>query len=180
MNWETVIRMHAVSIADHWSGLILATYPSDAARLMSTQTDPFANPVGGTVRRATRIILNKGMDPDEPEVLDALHDIIRIRAVQEFSPSQAVGVVFLLKRSIREAFGNGASPLGPADLTDLDSKVDAMALRAFDFYAEDRERIAQIRVRESHRMVRRLLQRAGIVLEEPDDVIPPSNPEAKP
>ncbi|NIR14460.1 MAG: hypothetical protein GWN86_11135, partial [Desulfobacterales bacterium] len=32
----------------------------------------------------------------------SLNNIIRIRSVQDFSPSQAIGFIFLLKKAIRE------------------------------------------------------------------------------
>lgn len=183
MAWEAVIRTHAGLIADHWSGLILSTYPADAARLFSTRKDPFANPVGGTVRGATRAILDETLDPQSDRVREALHDLVRIRAVQDFSPSQAVGVVFLLKRALRVAWGDEPCPLAPSDLAALDDRVEALALMAFDLYAADRERIAEIRVRESHRAVHRLLARAGLSLDEPvagdpDDPDRASPPEA--
>ncbi len=169
MAWDMAVRNHAAWIADRWCDLILATYPPDAARLMAGRSDPFANPVGGTIRRATRAVIEALPDegPDRARVAPHLHDIVRIRAVQDFSPSQAVGVVFLLKQAAREA-PDGLPALSPEDLAEFDRRVDDLALLAFDLYTADRERIAAIRVREAQRRVRRLLQRAGFSTEATD------------
>lgn len=169
MSWKTVVRTQADRLSDDWSGLVFSTYPPDAARVMSTRKDPFANPLGATVRRATRATLEALARDDDKGLADALHDLVRIRAVQDFSPSQAVAVVFLLKRVIREALGDGASPLTPSDLADFDRRVDEITLTAFDLYVADRERIAEIRIREHRRRVQRLLERAGIRGDDPDD-----------
>lgn len=196
MAWDAAIRTHATLLADRWCALILATYPPAAARRMAGRSDPFANPVGGTIRRATRAILRVGppTPPRAPRpdalpvagpsdespapvvtahpfsaLADALHDIVRVRAVQDFSPSQAVGFVFLLKQAARDAWPEGASPLDPSDLAHLDRWTDDLALLAFDLYTADRERIAQIRVSESRRAVGRLLERAGFPIAGPDE-----------
>lgn len=188
MAWDAAIRTHATLLADRWCALILATYPPEAARLMAGRSDPFANPVGGTIRRATRAILESvpaagasdapppPLAPDHPPtprppsaLANALHDIVRVRAVQDFSPSRAVGFVFLLKQAARDAWPEGTSPLDASDLAHLDRWVDDLALLAFDFYVADRERIAEIRVGESRRAVGRLLERAGIPIAGPDE-----------
>ncbi len=180
MAWDTATRTHATLLADRWCALILATYPPDAARLMAARSDPFANPLGATIRRATHAILAALPDTgvEGVEVVEALHDIVRVRAVQDFSPAEAVGFVFLLKQAAREPV-DGASGLSPSDLADFDRRVDDLALLAFDLYTADRERIARIRVDESRRAVRRLLERAGLSLDdtgpgEPDG--PPDPP----
>ncbi len=167
MSWAEAIRIHAAWFAERWFERIVATYPPDAARLMTRRTDPFANPVGGTFRKATRALIEAWPDdgPDGSGVAPHLHDIVRVRAVQDFSPSQAVGVVFLLKEVAREPLPDGLAALSPEDLAEFDRRVDDLALLAFDLYTADRERIAEIRVQESRRAMGRLLERAGFRLE---------------
>ncbi len=169
MAWPDALQSHVTLLADRWCALILGTYPPDAARLMAGRSDPFANPVGSTVRRATRIVVEAlvARQPDDAGMVEALHDIVRIRAVQDFTPSQAVGFVFLLKQAARQT-EDGVVPLSPSDLAELDRRVDDLALVAFDLYTADRERIAQIRVNESRRAVGRLLERAGLSIADPD------------
>jgi hypothetical protein len=76
-----------------------------------------------------------------------LDSILKIRSVQDFSPSKAVGFVFLLKRAIGETL---KSELCKEPVFDewlkLQSRIDDLALQAFDIYMGCREKICEIRV----------------------------------
>jgi hypothetical protein len=75
-------------------------------------------------------------------IAPALDALIRIRAVQDLTASQAVGFVFLLKPILRE--------LAPVD-DSLNDRIDRLALMAFDKYMQCREQLADIRVNEGQR-----------------------------
>ena len=84
----------------------------------------------------------------------ALDAIIRIRAVQDLTASQAVGFVFLLKPILLELQPerNPAArdvPLGVL----LNDRIDRLALMAFDKYMQCREQLADIRVSEGRRRI---------------------------
>ena len=49
----------------------------------------------------------------------------------------------------------------------MESRIDEMALHAFDVFMKCREKIFEIRANEAKNQVSRLLQRAGIVSEIP-------------
>jgi hypothetical protein len=79
----------------------------------------------------------------------SLNDIIKLRAVQDFLPSQAVGFVFILKQIIRseidvEIHDGKISQ----EFSELDKRIDKTALAAFNLYAEAREKIYQIRLKD--------------------------------
>ena len=90
-----------------------------------------------------------------------LDAIVRIRAVQEFSASQAVSFIFLLKQAVREAL---APELAGSALTDailaFESRIDAVAGRCFDLYMGAREKY-QIRANEIRRQTHFLLERVA-------------------
>jgi len=71
---------------------------------------------------------------------------VRIRAVQEFSPSAAVGFVYALRGILREELASAG--LDAAGHAAVESGVDRLALAAFDAYMKCREKIFEIRVRE--------------------------------
>jgi hypothetical protein len=101
----------------------------------------------------------------------ALDGILRVRAIQDFTPSGAVGFLFEFKQVIRKALqgtgpGNGASAL----LQEADEKLDQLLLTGFDIYSKRREKIYDLRVNEIKRQVARLLERANLVVEIPDSV----------
>ena len=135
------------AVLGRWVQAVLATYPEETARFLSGGADPFANPVGHTIREGLGRLFDRFADaaPDA-ELSSAIDGIVRIRAVQEFTPSAAVGFVYTLRGILREELAEAA--LDPAGLAALDNGVDRLALVAFDVYMQCREKIFEIRVRE--------------------------------
>ena len=141
-------------------------------RLRSTShfLQPFANPVRGTILQGIEgvydaLLEEEGQDPDV--LNDFLDKVIRIRAVQDYSPSQALSFVFSLKEAIRKVLGKEIREHHLQDqLLLLDSRVDALALRAFDVYMGCREQVYELRVDE----VKRMRERAFRLLEQTDRV----------
>jgi hypothetical protein len=119
--------------------------------LLKNQQDPFANPVGSTFRRELEIVLNglsEWVDPGN--LTPSLDAIVRIRAVQEFRPSDALAFMVHLKKAIREELQEvRMSPELVNDLARLDFRIDELTLAAFDLYVACREKIAEIRVGEA-------------------------------
>ncbi len=104
----------------------------------------------------------------EPERATTFLDkIIRIRAVQDFTPAQAVGFVFLLKRVIREeALQEGwKDRISLEDLLELESHIDNMALLGLNVFAQCREKLYEVRVNEVKNRTFRLLRMANLTAE---------------
>ena len=96
---------------------------------------------------------------DEDELLRALDGIIRIRSVQEFTASEAVSFVFDLRPVIRQVVDAelpGSDTLG--ELASLDSRIDRVALLAFEKYVACREKLHEIRNNEIKNRMAKLLQ----------------------
>ena len=135
------------TVLDRWFQAVLATYPADTARFLAGGADPFANPVGHTVRVGLGRLYDRFLvDGPEAELSAAIDGIVRIRAVQEFTPSAAVGFVYKLRSILREELADAAPD--PSDQAALESGIDRLALVAFDVYMQCREKIFEIRVRE--------------------------------
>jgi hypothetical protein len=150
-----LLRERTDAIIERWVEVVLSSYPSEAAVLFQKEKDPFANPIGGTVRRGTRgifqAILN-GMDP--AELRSHLDEIVRVRAVQDLTPSQALSFVFSLRSIVREVIPElDADPRFHREVAELDAKIDRVALTAFDVYAECREEVNQLRINDVKRQV---------------------------
>lgn len=150
-----LLQTRRTAIVDRWTDRTLQVYPPDAARLMGREKDRFQNPVGHVTRNSLEELYD-GLVAGRPadEMTAALDGIVRIRAVQDLSPSQAVGFVFLLKRSVRDELTEGAK----ANLTDLDTAIDHLALEAFDHYVRCREKIHELRRNEIRRQTSRLTE----------------------
>ncbi|MGB2678239.1 MAG: RsbRD N-terminal domain-containing protein [Candidatus Acidiferrum sp.] len=132
-------------ILEQWIARTIQSYAPASVPFLSREDDPFRNPVGHTLRESLTTLfeqLQGNMDKDH--IAPALDAIIRIRAVQDLTASQAVGFVFLLKPILRE--------LAPeTDQVALGERIDRLALMAFDNYMRCREQLAEIRLSESRR-----------------------------
>jgi hypothetical protein len=157
------------AIVKKWHDLILRTYPEESQGFFRKK-DQFTNPVGHAIYQGLPAIYEGLLeDGDGGEVCRVIDDIIRIRAVQDFSPSQAVSFLFALKSVIKEEIGgrlfeNGLSEEWAA----LDAKIDRLALLGFDIYTQCRQKIFDIRVDQVKKRSARLLQMAGLTYEIPE------------
>jgi hypothetical protein len=143
------------AVVERWFEVVLATYPEDGSRAFEREKDPFANPVGHSLREGTRGILEGVLDGMDTERIGKhLVDIIKIRAVQEFSASQAVAFTFGLKGAIRQALGDAANDeTVAAELLEFEAQIDRVALAAFDIFVQCREQLLELRINEVKRSV---------------------------
>jgi hypothetical protein len=169
MKLEHFLSEKRADIVNRWSSLILETYPLDAQRFLKKQKDPFANPVGTTLRKQIEKLYGLLLGEIDPqELTPTLDGIVRIRAVQDFSPSQAVVFPFLLKKVVREKLEKEIQDHRLVDeLQIFEAKLDEVALLAFDIYVKCKEKLYEIRAMEAKTEVSRLLKRAGYISEAP-------------
>ena len=86
-----------------WLNVIFESYPPETAVFLKKEKDHFDNPVGSRISQGLDGLYDAFIqEPDKDKVLNFLDEIIRIRALQDFSPSQALAFIFLLKHVIRE------------------------------------------------------------------------------
>jgi hypothetical protein len=152
-----------VPITQRWYSLILESYSPDVASFLRTEKDPFQNPVGKTFSRTIETIYDELLgEGDAARLSCALEEMIKIRAVQDFSPSQALAFIFSLKRAIQEHLrAKGGLDRVLEELLRLEAKIDAFAFVAFDLYMSSREKIFDIRVNEIKNRTFKLLERAN-------------------
>lgn len=109
----------------------------------SAPSDPFRNPVGHAIRDVLPALLDVvlGCVP-VLEVRAPLERLMRIRAVQDCTPAQAVAFLFALKPLLRDRMGLDAA---------MEDRIDRLALLAFDQYLRCREEAHVVQLRELHR-----------------------------
>ncbi|MFB3885715.1 MAG: RsbRD N-terminal domain-containing protein [Thermodesulfobacteriota bacterium] len=161
---KNLLTKHKDAILKRWFDLILETYPGHAAAAMRKDKNPFTNPVGSTIFRGIEVLFEKlGEGIQDEKSRASLESILKIRSVQDFSPSEAVGFLFLLKRAVEETLRDemGQRPVMDEWLK-FQSRIDDLTLRAFDVYMECREKICEIRVnqaRTEREMALRMMER---------------------
>ena len=131
-----------------WIERTLDSYASPG--FFKSSKDPFANPVGSNiVSGLTQLFELLASQADAQSFVGPLDQVVRIRAVQDFSPGQAVAPFLELKWVVRQVFSGDKGTrqlLGTLDA--LDCEIDRMALSAFNIYSGCREQLYQNRIRE--------------------------------
>jgi len=175
MKLKTDLVKYQDTIVERWFDMVAKTYPSDTAGFLKSKKDPFANPVRNNTLKSMRTAVAEllgGMDCDL--IKKDLDPAIRIRAVQQFSPSEAIGFIFFLKDIIRELLRTKLSrqfsdPTTLPEILGLESNIDTIALIAVDIYLECREKIYSLKANVERNTVYKAFSRAGLVVEDPDD-----------
>lgn len=171
MNLNIFLQQKKSAILKKWYNLVLDTYPEQSQSFLRKQKNVIANPVGSTISEGIESVydeLLQGANPDNISLF--LDNIIRVRAIQEFSPSQAVSFIFGLKAIVREELESEApESVISEEWSAFESRIDGLALLCFDIYAECQQKISDIRVDEVKRQSSGLLKMAGLTYEIPDE-----------
>lgn len=152
-------RMKA-TVLRKWIDLVFDTYPPDTAAVLKSRGDRFANPVSYTIVSNLGKILDGLLDGVELETLfPCLEEIIKIRAVQDFTPEAAVCFMSLLKQAI-------ISEPGFKIADGMNVKIDRLSVSCIDIYNDCRNRIEIIRAREKEKSAINLQRMMGVLKEE--------------
>lgn len=167
MDLESRLAERRDDLVAKWRDLILGTYPEETRKFWRRQKNRFANPVGHSIDKCAAELFDLVLAWEDAEAIaEALNELIKIRAVQDFSPSQAVSVVYLLKKLLREEFMRELGEANRlAELMAFEARVDNLALMAFDLYSRDREAIFNMRVKEVKIAQHNLLRKANMIVE---------------
>ncbi len=148
MNLTDTLQEKKRQIQSVWIDRTLDSYTSSG--FFKKSHDTIANPIGANIRDGlTRILdlLLKGAGA--VEYSRPLDQVVRIRAIQDFSPSQAVVPFLELKWVIRQVLNDDKKARHlTQNLDNLDCEIDRLALAAFDKYMECREQLFQVRMKE--------------------------------
>jgi len=150
-NIYELLESHYHAIVKKWIDKVYDSYPGDGAKFLRNKKDAFANPVGFRIKRGIEGLV-KELITEEPSegVEEFLDSILRVRAVQDFVPGDAVAFVFDLKKVIREVLAKELRDNAQLmeEFLDIEAKIDRLALLAFDIYMGCREKLFQLKVEE--------------------------------
>ncbi|MDH5297765.1 MAG: RsbRD N-terminal domain-containing protein [Desulfobulbaceae bacterium] len=140
-------------ILDKWHNRVIATYPEGGGAALKKEKDRFANPLGHNIIKALTAVYKHFCDAtDLDTAMSAVEELVRIRAVQEFSASDAVSFIYLFKEVIKdENGGKKEATLSLDEWLAFEKRIDAIAFRVFDMYMDSRERIFKVRLQEFKR-----------------------------
>ena len=173
MELKSLLEKKKSSIVKKWFEFVVDTYAPDAALFFKNQRDNFLNPVGGTTRSILKKLFEALLEKvDADSIAVTLEPLIKIRAVQSFTPSQAVGFLFVLKTLIRKELEKEIKKIDPEELVSIDARIDSLALIGFDIFVQCREKIYDLKTNTEISKIYTAFARAGLIKEiaadEPD------------
>lgn len=148
---QDILRNYKKEISRQWVEAVFETYPLETTGFLRTRTDPFTNPVAHMTKEAANILFDAMIGEEiEPEkVKSSLERFVKLRAVQKFAPSQNLAVFYLMKPILREKVLPEMIEKGQlAEYLAVESRLDTLALLAFDIYAKARETVYEARIKE--------------------------------
>ena len=150
MELRSLLEKNKSVILQKWLTAICDTYPAGTAGFINSNNDMFANPAGHTIAANAEHILDGLIRGEDTASLSAsLEPIIRIRAVQDFTPLQAVSFINGLKTVINGQLEPVIRRHGLRhEWEELQARIDNLALLASGIHAEMKERIRHIRMTE--------------------------------
>ena len=170
MEFAALLEKKKDAVVNAWFEEVIQTYAPDTAVFYQNQQDAFANPVGSTTKQSLTKLFKAVLDPKgEAALADLIDPLIRIRAVQDFTPSQATGFVFLLKPIIRKLFKKNKNKLNLDELLEMESRIDRLALTGFNVFMACREQIYSMKTNVERNKIYKAFARAGLIKEVPAD-----------
>lgn len=170
MGLEKVLVKKRDAIVADWFDLVAKTYAPDTAQFLKKNKDPFTNPVGGYLSKGLAGLFDQLLTGLDRETVRPLMDpIVRVRAIQNFSPSKAVAFILVIKQIVRKHLSmDSKNKRLVKELLEFEDRVDALSLFAFDIYTQCREKIFELKANEEKDRVFKAFKRAGLIQEEPE------------
>jgi len=170
MELAALLEKKKETIVKKWFGQVIQTYAPDTAMFYQGQKDAFANPVGSTTRQLlAKLYTSLIKNYDNDSLASIIDPLIRIRAVQNFTPSQAAGFVFYLKPIIRDEYSKSRKRIPFDELLEMEARIDNLALIGFDVFMACREKIYSMKTNTERDKIYKAFARAGLIKEVPAD-----------
>ncbi|MFA5109843.1 MAG: RsbRD N-terminal domain-containing protein [Desulfobaccales bacterium] len=164
MQLATLLSEKKSTILGRWLTMIFESYPPETAIFLRKEKNRFDNPVGYRISEGLEGLYDALIHEfDRERVLTFLDEIIRIRALQDFSPAQALAFIFILKNVVRQELAKEIAGENLAgELQDLESRIDGLALLGFDVYVKRRDKLNEMKVGEMKSRISGFLRKSGM------------------
>ncbi|MDP2106739.1 MAG: RsbRD N-terminal domain-containing protein, partial [Desulfobulbaceae bacterium] len=144
-----ILAQKKSDIIQKWIELVLASYSADGASFFMREKDRFANPLGFAAKSGLTKVFDQLIGVKSGQEMPAeLRQFIKLRSVQVFTPSAAVSFVYQLKSILIAQLGKETLLAASTQWFELEARIDALALKIFDLYMEDRERLFEVKANE--------------------------------
>lgn len=171
-----IVRQNKSEYINKWFQAVIKTYPSETAKFLFENKDTFANPVGSNIFKGIEGLFNELIREtmNKESILTYLDPIIRIRAVQDFTPLQTVAIIFALKPILREMLEKKCTDLALCnELFELSLRIDTIGMMGFDIYVQCKEKLYAIRANQGLNRAYKTFKKAGLLVEDESSNNPP-------
>jgi hypothetical protein len=152
-------------ILDRWLDRILEDYPPHSQAFFRENKSPYSNPVGFTLRRGMEETMDQILRPMQVEDARAiLEPVMKVRAVENLPPARRLRFILPLREVLDEIMREGErKDLGGQDWTELNIRINRLALLGLELYSECREKVNQLRIKEGEKRAGEVQgRRAGV------------------
>jgi hypothetical protein len=148
---ERLLLLKKEAILQGWLREIYSSYIPGTNKFLQNGNDRFANPVGHTISVNAAQLLDALIRGDDPGTMHGcLEKIIRIRAVQDFTPTQAVSFMSELKTIIRSQIIQDATKHRLLDeLNALETTIDSLGCAAAELHTKMKTQIRELAIKEA-------------------------------
>ena len=150
MKLKDLLLRNRVTLLTRWFEEALRAYPADAQNFFREKMNRFGNPVGSMIGESLEGLYGELLRGwKEEEIFPFLDPLIRMRAVQQLLPSQALSFIPSLKKIVRIELAQEMQRhhlLG--EFQDFAAEVDRLTLLSFDLYMGCREKVHEIKIKE--------------------------------
>ena len=161
---QDILKKKRNQILKDWFELAVNQYPTDAKKFLVSVENRFANPIRASLLDGMNGLYDRLVAGETFETQDScafLDAVIRVRAVQDLTAAQAIGFIFFLKDAVRAALAGEIGRAGMLEeLLTFESKIDNVALLAFNMFMQCREKIYELKATELRNRTSRILERA--------------------
>ncbi len=144
------------AILETWFQSVINIYPAERRDFLRRKEETFTNPIGSSIYEALAGLLSEIIeDKNLGRIEDALQELIHLRAVEDFSPGQAISFLPTLRQIIREELRSANLINAYQEEYDhLANLIDELTRRAFDIYMGCREKIFNLKVKELKKIIK--------------------------
>lgn len=158
---KKVLAEKKTDIIGKWYQSILSDYPEKTAAVYKNSLSQFANPVGATISNAVTKLFDEFINGIEEErVKPIMEEIVRIRALQNFSPSKSLEFIFRFKGILLKFIDKDIQSENIKELLKIEAEIDRLAQISFDIYVAHREKLFELKANEFKSKVHMLLKKA--------------------